>query len=397
MENVLNKEVGAIEAVVDEMANLVIKEEVKEDVIKEELNEDEVKEEIKKLLLERRLHRNEINRIKLRLRELKNEKEEPILQDLDNRFTIFPIVHDEIYQAYITHQEAIWFVNDVDLTPDLNDWNYKLDDNERYFIKNILAFFAASDGIVNENLAARFYSETQWAEIRCYYSMQIFIENIHGIMYSQMIETYITDRDEKNKLLNAIRYMPAIQKKAEWAIEWMSSDEIFAKRLIAFAIVEGIFFSGAFCSIYWINEKKLMPGLSESNAYIARDENMHCQFAILLYTKHIANKLTEEEVHEIIKDAVEIEKEFITVSLPCSLIGMNSAMMSTYIEFCADRLSMQLGYEAIYKVKNPFPFMDSICLSTNTNFFDARSTDYKKKISNKGDEKKGDFTFDADF
>jgi ribonucleoside-diphosphate reductase beta chain len=322
---------------------------------------------------------------------------EPLLEDIDNRFTIFPVIHEDIWNAFITHQESIWFVNDVDLTPDLNDWNNKLDDDERYFIKNILAFFAASDGIVNENLVTRFYDEIKWAEARSFYSMQIFIENEHGIMYSRLIETYVSDREEKIKLLNAVKYIPAIKQKADWALKWISSSESFATRLVAFAIVEGIFFSGAFCSIYWINEKKLMPGLAESNSYIARDEKLHCEFAVLLYNKYVINKPDAEAIYSMVSEAVEIEKHFINISLPCSLIGMNSNMMSEYIECCADRLLLQLGYKVLYNTSNPFPFMESICLSTVTNFFDTRSSDYKKKIARNENDQKRKLTFDADF
>lgn len=322
---------------------------------------------------------------------------EPLLQDIDNRFTIFPVIHNDIWTAFCVHKEAIWFVDDVDLTPDLVDWNSKLDENEKYFIKNILAFFAASDGIVNENLTTKFYNEIKWAEVRAFYAMQIFIENEHGIMYSRLIETYISDKEDKRKLLNAVKYIPAIKKKADWALKWINSTDSFATRLIAFAVVEGIFFSGAFCSIYWLNQKKLMPGLSESNSYIARDEKLHCLFAILLYTKYIINKLDISVVHNIIKEAVGVEKEFINESLPCSLIGMNADMMSTYIELCADRLSIQLGYAPIYNVSNPFPFMETICLPTNTNFFDTRSSDYKKKVIRNSTEKRKPLTFNEDF
>ncbi len=321
---------------------------------------------------------------------------EPLLKDTHNRFTIFPIIYTDIREAQIKQKEAIWFVDDVDLTADLVDWNTKLNDDEKYFIKHILAFFAASDGIVNENLVVRFYNEVKWAEARSFYAIQIMMENEHSEMYSRLIETYISDRAEKNILFNAIEQIPAIKKKAEWALKWISSSDNFATRLVAFAIVEGIFFSGAFCSIYWLNEKKLMPGLSESNSYIARDEGLHCMFAILLYTKYIVVKLDEKVIKDIIIQAVDIEKEFINVSLPCSLIGMNAKMMSTYIEFCADRLLLQLGYDVIYNVSNPFPFMNSICLSANTNFFDTRSTDYRKKV-NSISAPREELTFDADF
>jgi ribonucleoside-diphosphate reductase beta chain len=321
---------------------------------------------------------------------------EPLLQDTHNRFTIFPIIYTDIREAQIKQKEAIWFVDDVDLTPDLIDWNTKLNYDEKYFVKHILAFFAASDGIVNENLVVRFYNEVKWAEARSFYAMQIMMENEHSEMYSRLIETYISDRAEKDQLFNAIENVPAIKKKADWALKWINSSASFAVRLVAFAVVEGIFFSGAFCSIYWLNEKKLMPGLAESNSYIARDEGMHCMFAVLLYTKYIERKPEKKIIEDIVKQAVTIEKEFINVSLPCSLIGMNAGMMAKYIEFCADRLLLQLGYDAIYDAKNPFPFMESICLSTNTNFFDTRSTDYKKKV-NAGVVQRKQLTFDDDF
>lgn len=311
-------------------------------------------------------------------------EEEPLLKDDNNRFTVFPIVHNEIYEAYSVHKELIWFVEDIDLTTDFNDWD-NLGDDEKHFITHILAFFASSDGIVNENLTFRFYNEVKWAEVRCFYAIQIFIENEHSIMYSRLIDTYIKDRAEKERLFNAITTIPAIKRKAEWALKWIESEEQFAMRLIAFAIVEGLFFSGAFCSIYWLNEKKKMPALSQSNSYIARDEGLHCLFAVMLYKNHIVNKIPRERIEEIMKEAVEIEKHFINEALPCALIGMNADHMSRYIECCADRLIIQLGYTAIYNAENPFPFMDSICLTSLTNFFDTRSTDYKKNISSRPD------------
>ncbi len=321
---------------------------------------------------------------------------EPLLQDLSNRFTIFPIVHEDIWNLYLTHKEAFWVVSDVDLTRDLKDWG-KLTSEEQYFIKHILAFFAASDGIVNENLASRFYNEVQWAEVRAFYGFQINMETEHGIMYSTLIETYISDRKEKDKLLNAVQYIPAVKQKADWALKWIDSTADFAIRLIAFAIVEGIFFSGAFCSIYWINEKKIMPGLSLSNEYIARDEALHTLFAVMLYTKYIVNKVDDRTIYEMIAEAVAIEKNFINEALPCSLIGMNAVMMSQYIEFCADRLIAQLGYKELYGVDNPFPFMEGIGMAGLTNFFDKRSGDYKKKINKNGAPRKEKLEFTTDF
>lgn len=321
---------------------------------------------------------------------------EPICVDSDNRFTNLPIKYQDIHNAYIIHKEAIWFVEDVDLIHDLKDWA-KLTDNERYFIKHILAFFAASDGIVNENLASKFFSETKWSEIRSFYAVQIFMENIHSDMYARLIETYIDDAAEKHNLFNAVTTMPCIKRKADWALTWMNSDTSFATRLVAFAVVEGIFFSGAFCCIHWLNKKGLMPGLSESNIYIARDEGLHTLFAVLLYTRYIEYKLPVETIYEIITDAVVIEKQFINEALSCSLIGMNAGMMSEYIEFCADRLIQQLGYASYYKVKNPFPFMDEIGIASITNFFDRRSTDYKKLVSKTATGSSISMAFDNDF
>jgi ribonucleoside-diphosphate reductase beta chain len=309
---------------------------------------------------------------------------EPLLQDLHNRFTSLPIVYHDINDMATKQEQSIWFVNDVDLTADLKDWA-KLDNDEKHFIKYILAFFAASDGIVNENLASRFMSEVQWSEARSFYACQIFMEDQHSKMYARLIETYIKDKSEKDKLFNAINEIPAIALKAKWAQRWIESSENFATRLVAFAVVEGIFFSGAFCSIYWINEKKMMPGLSLSNAYIAKDEGLHCLFAILLYTRYIVNKLDEATIHDIFKEAVEIEKYFITEALPCSLIGMNSDMMKQYIEFCADRLITQLDYNKIYNSANPFPFMESICLVNLTNFFDTRAIEYSRLKSSESE------------
>lgn len=309
-------------------------------------------------------------------------KPEKLLINDSNKYTIFPIEHNDLYQCFLNHKKAIWFVDEVDLTTDLNDWK-KLSKDEQYFIKHVLAFFAASDGIVMENLASRFLNEIQIAEARAFYSMQIFIENEHSIMYSRLIETYINDINEKKQLFNAIETLPSIMKKATWAKKWIDSSDSFATRLIAFAIVEGIFFSGSFCCIYWLKERGVMPGLCMSNDFIARDEGLHCDFAILLYTKYIENKLNQDDVYEIVKEAVDIEKIFVTESLPCSLLGMNSNLMKQYIEFVANRLIKQLGYKELYpKVKNPFGFMDRICLQNHTNFFDARPTEYQKNFDN---------------
>lgn len=317
---------------------------------------------------------------------------EPLLHNSNNKYTIYPIKHADIWECYQKHLKAIWFVNEVDLTRDINHW-MDLNENSKYFIKHILAFFAASDGIVMENLAARFCNEVQVAEARQFYSMQIFIEGIHSEMYSLLIDTYISDETEKNMLFNAIEHFPAIRKKADWSKKWISSKEDFATRLTAFAIVEGVFFSGAFCSIYWLNENGKLPGLCMSNDFIARDEGMHCEFALLLYRKYIVHKLSYDKIREIMQEAVEIEQEFITEALPCSLIGMNADHMNSYIRFIADRLVQQLGYDALYGDANPFPFMDRICLQNHVNFFESRPSEYQKNITIATKE----LSFDAEF
>jgi ribonucleoside-diphosphate reductase beta chain len=307
---------------------------------------------------------------------------EYLLRENPQRFVIFPIKHNDIWEAFQNHRKAFWVESEVDLTTDLKDWD-NLNDNERHFIKNVLAFFAASDGIVMENLGVRFFGDIQIPEARCFYSMQMLMESIHGIMYSQLIDTYITDANEKHKLFNAIDTIPSVKKKGEWAIKWIQSADDFATRLIAFAAVEGIFFSGSFCCIYWLNECGKMPGLCKSNDFIARDEGMHTDFACLLYNKYIENKLSDEQVHEIISDAVEIETEFITESLPCNLLGMNADLMKQYIKYVANRLVVQLGHAELYpESKQPFGFMDRICLDNKTNFFESRVTEYQKDLSN---------------
>jgi len=323
---------------------------------------------------------------------------ELLLQNLSNKYTIFPVKYADIWNMFITHKKAIWFVDEVDLSKDLTYWK-ELSKNEQHFIKHVLAFFAASDGIVMENLASRFCNDIQIAEARAFYAMQMFIENEHSIMYSRLIETYIGDEVEKDSLFNAIETMPAIQKKAEWAKKWIESGDNFASRLVAFAAVEGIFFSGSFCCIYWLKEKGTMPGLCMSNDFIARDESIHCEFAILLYTQYIQNKLEDETFYSIIKEAVEIEKEFITESLPCSLLGMNATLMAQYIEFVANRLIMQLGYNELYPgIRNPFSFMERICLESATNFFDKRETNYQMTVkTDSGTASTNDFEFDEDF
>ena len=302
---------------------------------------------------------------------------EPILTDNPGRFVLFPIEHDDIWNFYKKSEASFWTAEEIDLSADLVDWKNKLNDNERHFIKHVLAFFAASDGIVNENLAENFVSEVQYTEAKFFYGFQIMMENIHSETYSLLIDTYISDVAEKNKLFNAIETMDCVRKKADWALRWIDKGS-FQERLIAFAAVEGIFFSGSFCSIFWLKKRGLMPGLSFSNELISRDEGMHCDFACLLYNDHVNNKLSVDTVTTIIRDAVEIEKEFVTESLPVNLIGMNADLMCQYIEFVADRLLGALRCPKIFNVENPFPWMDIISLQGKTNFFEKRVGDYQK-------------------
>jgi ribonucleoside-diphosphate reductase subunit M2 len=300
---------------------------------------------------------------------------EPLLIPDDNRFVMFPIQHQDIWQMYKTQIDCFWRTEEIDLSKDLTHWN-ALNNDERWFISMILAFFAASDGIVLENLASRFMNEIQLSEARAFYGFQIAIENIHSETYSLLIETYIKDKIEKGKLFNAINNFPCIKKKADWAQKWMHDNRSsFATRLVAFACVEGIFFSGAFCSIFWLKKRGLMPGLTFSNELISRDEALHCEFAVLLYSK-LLKKVDKVRIHEIIKEAVEIETEFICDALPCKLIGMNSLMMTQYIQFVADRLCVQLGYKKIYNVTNSFDFMELISLEGKTNMFEKRIGEY---------------------
>ena len=322
---------------------------------------------------------------------------EPILEDNPNRFVLFPIQHDDIWSFYKTSEASFWTAEEIDLAADLVDWNDKLNDDERYFVKHILAFFAASDGIVNENLAENFLSEVQYTEAKFFYGFQIMMENIHSETYSLLIDTYIKDDDEKGQLFNAIDTMDCVKKKAEWALDWIDNGS-FAERIVAFAAVEGIFFSGSFCSIFWLKKRGLMPGLSFSNELISRDEGMHCDFACLIYNEHIVNKLPVKTLRKIIIDAVNIEKEFICESLPVRLIGMNSDLMSQYIEFVADRLLVELGTEKEYNVTNPFDFMEMISLQGKTNFFEKRVGEYQKAgVLNTSDEGSKSFSLDADF
>ncbi|OXG04956.1 ribonucleoside-diphosphate reductase beta chain [Flavobacterium araucananum] len=321
---------------------------------------------------------------------------EPILQENKNRFVIFPIKHHDIWEWYKKMEASFWTAEEIDLHQDLTDWNNKLSDDERYFIKHILAFFAASDGIVNENLAENFVNEVQYAEAKFFYGFQIMMENIHSETYSLLIDTYVKDEAEKAELFNALEVFPAIKKKADWALKWIESDS-FAERLIAFAAVEGIFFSGAFCSIYWLKKRGLMPGLTFSNELISRDEGVHCDFAVHLHNHHLINKVPKERIKEIITDALDIEREFVTESLPVSLIGMNATLMTQYLEFVADRLLVELGCERVYGSANPFDFMDMISLQGKTNFFEKRVAEYQKSGVMNTDSDAQKISFDADF
>lgn len=323
-------------------------------------------------------------------------KKEFLLEENKNRFVLFPIKYDKIWEMYKKAEASFWTAEEIDLQQDLYDWNNKLNNDEKKFISNILAFFAASDGIVNENLASKFSNEVQIPEARCFYGFQIAIENIHSETYSLLIDTYIKDEEEKNKLFNAIETIPIVSKKAEWAIKWINNKNSFAERLVAFAAVEGIFFSGSFCSIFWLKKRGLMPGLTFSNELISRDEGLHTDFACLLYSM-LENKLKYENILDIITEAVQLEKEFITYSIPVDLIGMNSRMMSQYIEFVADRLLVALGYEKYYKASNPFDFMELISLQGKTNFFEKRVSEYRLSKVKITSEENNNFTLNADF
>ncbi|WP_299105647.1 ribonucleotide-diphosphate reductase subunit beta [uncultured Tenacibaculum sp.] len=319
---------------------------------------------------------------------------EPILQENKDRFVIFPIQHNDLWEWYKKQQACFWTAEEIDLHSDLNDWNTKLTDDERYFIKHILAFFAASDGIVNENLAENFVNEVQYSEAKFFYGFQIMMENIHSETYSLLIDTYIKNEEEKDRLFKAIEVFPAIKKKADWALKWIDSDS-FAERLIAFAAVEGIFFSGSFCSIFWLKKRGLLPGLTFSNELISRDEGMHCDFAVHLHNNHLVNKVSKERISEIIISALDIEREFITESLPVSLIGMNAKLMTQYLEFVTDRLLVEFGCEKVYNATNPFDFMEMISLEGKTNFFEKRVSEYQKAGVKSGGT--GSISFDADF
>jgi len=315
---------------------------------------------------------------------------EPMLQENKDRFVLFPLQHPDLWKKYKDHLAVFWTPEEVDLSKDMAHWE-KLNDNERHFIKHILGFFAGSDGIVMENLALRFTREIQWPEARFFYACQNQIEAIHSEPYSLLIDTYIHDPHEKSDILRAIDTIPCVKKKADWALQWIDSTEAdFATRLLGFAAIEGIFFSGAFCAIFWLKERGVMPGLTLSNEFIARDEGLHTDFACALYGK-LLNRLPKQKAHKIIREAVKIEKQFITKALPCELIGMNAKLMAQYIEFVADRLSLQLGYPKIYNAANPFDFMERISLENKDNFFEKRVTTYAKATVGK---KREDMAFD---
>lgn len=348
--------------------------------------------EHKKFLVQHKAHRHSLKEL---------EKDEPLLKENTKRFVLFPIKYHEIWQMYKKAEASFWTAEEIDLGKDVVDWQNKLNDNERFFISRILAFFAASDGIVNENLVENFSAEVQIPEAKCFYGFQIMMENIHSETYSLLIDTYIKDPKEADYLFNAIDNIPCIRKKADWALRWISDDDaLFGERLVAFAAVEGIFFSGSFASIFWLKKRGLMPGLTFSNELICRDEGLHTDFACLLFS-HLQNRPSNEIVQRIITEAVSIEKEFFTDALPVSLLGMNKKLMCQYVEFCADRLLVALGSPKVYNVTNPFDFMENISLAGKTNFFEKRVSDYQKAgvMAQAKDSKSSEsnFSFDEDF
>jgi ribonucleoside-diphosphate reductase beta chain len=314
---------------------------------------------------------------------------EKILVENPNRFVIFPIQYDDIWEYYKQHQAAFWTAEEVDLSNDIRDWN-NLTENEQYFVKNILSFFAASDGIVNENLAENFLKEVQYPEAKFFYGFQLMMENIHSLMYSLLIDTYISDEKEKQLCFTALDNLPAVQKKAKWALDWIENAS-FQERLVAFAAVEGIFFSGSFCSIFWLKSRGIMQGLCNANSLIFKDENLHCDFAIHIVNNHLENKPSEKRIKEILLSALEIEKEFITESLPVSLIGMNSNLMKQYLEFVTDGLLVKFGCKKEFNVEQPFKFMEQIAVETKGNFFESRTMEYQKAKLNET------LSFDSDF
>ncbi|KAI8646809.1 ribonucleoside-diphosphate reductase small chain [Parasitella parasitica] len=324
------------------------------------------------------------------------EEVEEILRDNTRRFCLFPIKYHEIWQFYKKAEASFWTAEEIDLSKDQHDWETKMNENERYFISRVLAFFASADGVVNENLVQNFCDEVKIPEAKCFYGFQIAIENIHAETYSLLIDTYIKDSAEKEMLFDAIETIPCIKRKADWAFKWISGNDSFAERLVAFAAVEGIFFSGSFASIFWLKKRGLMPGLTFSNELISRDEGLHTDFACLLFT-HLKKTPSQERVKSILVEAVEIEQEFLTDALPVNLIGMNAKLMCQYIEFVADRLMVALGFDKIYNASNPFDFMDMISLQGKTNFFEKRVSDYQRAgVMNKTPVEKT-FTLDADF
>ncbi|KAI5951559.1 RNR2 [Candida jiufengensis] len=367
------------------------------DETKLQAEKDKVEGELNTMINE---HKNFLKKHKVHRHELRAlEAEEPLLKENKHRFVMFPIKYHEIWQMYKKAEASFWTAEEIDLSKDLIDWKTKLNDNERYFISRILAFFAASDGIVNENLVENFSAEVQTPEAKSFYGFQIMMENIHSETYSLLIETYIKDPKEADYLFHAIDHIPQIKKKADWAIRWIQDeDALYAERLVAFAAVEGIFFSGSFASIFWLKKRGLMPGLTFSNELISRDEGLHTDFACLLFA-HLQNRPNPEIVEKIITEAVKIEKEFFTDALPVSLLGMNCKLMCQYVEFVADRLLVSLGNKKYYNATNPFDFMENISLSGKTNFFEKRVSDYQKAgVMSKAENKNADaFAFDEDF
>merc|ERR1719372_9790 len=337
-----------------------------------------------------------VSRISEQYREL--EKSDPLLKENPRRFVMFPIQYPEVWEMYKKHEASFWTAEEIDLSSDQKGWE-NLTDSERHFVKHVLAFFAASDGIVCENLASQFSTEIQIPEARAFYGFQMAMENIHSETYSLLIEQYIRDPAEKDKIFDAIHTMPAVQEKAEWAVQWMNGENSFAERVLAFAAVEGILFSGSFCAIYWLKKRGLMPGLTFSNELVSRDEGLHAEFACLLYRK-LENRLPDSVVHDVIKGAVAAERRFICDALSCDLIGMNSELMTRYIEFVADRLLSALGHPKLYNASNPFDWMELISLQGKTNFFEKRVGDYQKAgvmAGVSGQEEHRGFALDVDF
>ena len=338
---------------------------------------------------------SELNSLRIQVNGNDSKDDEILLSEEEQRYVIFPIKYDKVWEMYKKAEANFWTAEELDLSKDLKDFNTKMNDNERFFIENVLAFFAASDGIVNENLGERFYNEVQIQEAKFFYGFQIAVENIHSETYSLLIDTYVKDLPKKDKLLNAIDTIPSVKKKADWAMKWINDQSsTFGTRVIALAAVEGIFFSGSFCSIFWLKQRGLMPGLCHSNELISRDEGLHTEFAILIYSM-LKNKPSKEIILDIIKEAVELEKEFITESLPCNLIGMNMDLMKQYIEYIADRLLLMLGLDKIYFKENPFEWMELISVQGKTNFFEKRVGEYANVA--KSDQKDNIFGLDEDF